>query len=64
MPEPTRVLQAGDVVARNQEYQVVVGGEYELTQLVPCRRLIETNEPTCAFLCEAVVGADLSQENP
>lgn len=37
-------------------YVVVTGGDYELLELVPCRRMTEDSIATCAFLAATVVG--------
>ena len=40
------------------DYEVVQGGDYELLDLVLCRRKVETNGPTCQFLAATIIGAD------
>jgi hypothetical protein len=42
-------------------YQVVQGGTYGMLELVPCRRIIDTNGPVCAFLGATVAGIDLAE---
>jgi hypothetical protein len=37
-------------------YVVVTGGDYELFELVPCRRTVEDSGASCAFLAATVVG--------
>jgi hypothetical protein len=39
-------------------YRVAEAGTYELLELVPCRREIDTNGPICAFLGATVAGID------
>lgn len=41
-----------------REYEVAQGGTYGLLELVPCRRIIDTNGPVCAFLGATVAGLD------
>jgi hypothetical protein len=48
-------IAAGDVVAANASYEVVIGGDYAPHDFVPCRRRVDTNGPICAFLAEQVV---------
>lgn len=50
------LIEPGAVVRANSSYEVVQGGQYEAHDFVPCRRLIDTNGPICAFLAEQVVG--------
>jgi len=45
-------------VAGAPDYEVVAPGEYELLDLVLCRRKIDTNGPTCMFLAATVLGQD------
>lgn len=49
-------VHQGQVVAGNLNYVVAVGGLYGLNDLVPCRRVIDTNGPICAFLASSVLG--------
>ena len=51
-------IAAGAVVLANEAYEVVQGGSYELEDLVPCRRRIDTNGAICAFLARSVLGLD------
>jgi hypothetical protein len=39
-------------------YVVVTGGDYELLELVPCRRVVEAGDASCAFLAATVIGQD------
>lgn len=55
------VIEAGVVVAANAAYEVVVGGTYALDDFVPCRRVIDTNGPICAFLAASVLGVELEE---
>lgn len=48
-------------VAGAPQYEVVSPGEYELLDLVLCRRKIDTNGPTCQFLAATVIGQDPSE---
>jgi hypothetical protein len=52
------VIAQGVLVAENASYEVAVSGSYELLDFVPCRRLIDTNGPICAFLAMSVLGID------
>jgi hypothetical protein len=52
---PVRI-EAGTIVATNPAYEVVEGGDFDLLDLVLCRRLIDTNGPICAFLAGDVLG--------
>jgi hypothetical protein len=54
-------IDTGAVVAHNVDYEVVVHGEYEPAELVPCRRRVETNGPTCAFLAASVLGIEIEE---
>jgi hypothetical protein len=54
-------IEAGTAVAGNLAYEVVVGGAYALTDYVPCRRVIDTNGPICAFLAASVLGVELQE---
>ena len=49
-------IEVGTIVAENHEYEVVEAGDYALHDYVPCRRIIDTNGPICAFLCGSVLG--------
>jgi len=40
-------------------YQVVAAGTYGMLELVPCRRVIDTNGPVCAFLGATVAGIEI-----
>jgi hypothetical protein len=51
-------IEAGMVVASNLQYQVSVSGEFELNDLVLCRRVVDTNGPNCAFLAASVLGIE------
>ena len=42
-------------------YVVVTGGDYELLDLVPCRRDVEAGDASCAFLAATVIGQDLTE---
>ncbi len=39
-------------------YEVAQAGTYGMLDLVPCRRIIDTNGPVCAFLGATVAGLD------
>jgi hypothetical protein len=54
-------ISAGTVVVANNAYEVVVGGDYDLADLVLCRRVIDTNGPVCAFLAASVLGIELQE---
>lgn len=49
-------IEAGTAVAANPAYEVVEAGDYGPHDLVPCRRIIDTNGPICAFLARHVLG--------
>jgi hypothetical protein len=49
------LIEAGTIVRANVAYEVVTPGDYEPNDLVPCRRVIDTNGPICAFLACAVL---------
>jgi hypothetical protein len=51
-------IEAGAVVAANPEYETVQAGDYAALEHVPCRRIIDTNGPICAFLARDVLGLD------
>ena len=34
--------------------------EYALDELVPCKKINDTGEPTCSFLAATIAGIDLS----
>lgn len=51
-------IAAGDLVIANTAYEVVISGAYGLLDFVPCRRIIDTNGPVCAFLAASVLGLD------
>lgn len=53
-------IEAAAVVAANPAYEVVEAGDYAAWDYVPCRRIIDTNGPICAFFAFAVLG--LSEE--
>lgn len=57
-------INQGDLVLANVDYEVSVGGDYELLDLVPCRRVIDTNGPICAFLCASVLGIESTDMEP
>jgi hypothetical protein len=52
------VLTYRDPVIGAPPYEVAVAGTYHMLDLAPCRRVIETNGPTCAFLAATIVGID------
>lgn len=52
-------IPAGAPVLANTAYEVVNAGDYELADLVPCRRIIDTNGPICAFLAASVLGIEM-----
>lgn len=54
----TITVQQLDPVQGAPGYRVVQGGTYQLLELVPCRRDIDTNGPICAFLAATVAGMD------
>lgn len=54
----TYAITAGAVVLANAAYEVVASGNYQLLDFVPCRRIIDTNGPICAFLAASVLGLD------
>lgn len=47
-----------DPVAGAPGYEVTQAGTYGMLDLVPCRRVIDTNGPICAFLGATVAGLD------
>lgn len=55
-------IVAGATVAANMAYEVVTSGSYELLDFVPCRRIIDTNGPICAFLAASVLGIEEPSE--
>jgi hypothetical protein len=57
-------IEAGSVVAANRAYEVVESGDYGALDLVPCRRIIDTNGPICAFLAVSVLGLDEMEAAP
>lgn len=54
----TYSIAAGAIVLANAAYEVVIAGTYGLLDFVPCRRIIDTNGPVCAFLAASVLGLD------
>jgi hypothetical protein len=46
-------------VALQPDYQVLVSGEYNLLDLVPCGLYGQGDEPNCAFLVATCVGINL-----
>lgn len=54
-------ITAGAVVLANAAYEVVTSGTYGLLDFVPCRRIIDTNGPICAFLAASVLGLDTEE---
>jgi hypothetical protein len=52
-----------DVVQGAPDYEVFDGGSYSLLDLVPCRRILDSNQvqASCAFLAATVVGIDPSE---
>jgi len=55
----TYAIEQYAIVKSAPDYEVIVGGLYEMFDYVPCRRIIETNGATCAFLTISVIGADI-----
>lgn len=51
-------LDAETPVLGQAGYVVVTGGDYELLDLVPCRRNVEAGDASCAFLAATVIGQD------
>ena len=51
-------IEQWQTVAGAPAYQVVQGGEYELLDLVPCRRIVETGVATGQFLVATIIGVD------
>lgn len=54
----TITVQNLDPVQGAPGYRVAQAGTYQLLELVPCRRDIDTNGPVCAFLGATVAGID------
>lgn len=65
MSEQFYQIDTGTLVRDNPYYIVVVSGTYSLNDLVPCRRVIDTNGPICAFLASSVLGyvSDIPEVN-
>ena len=57
-------IDAGTIVGANPAYEVVTPGDYEVNDLVPCRRVIDTNGPICAFLASSVLLIDEGDPAP
>ena len=55
-------IAEGTAVAANPNYEVCVSGDYALNDYVPCRRIIDTNGPICAFLAASVLGIEEPSE--
>lgn len=54
----TITVERFDLVEGAPGYQVAEAGTYDLLEFVPCRRVIDTNGPICAFLGATVAGID------
>ena len=56
-------LNAGDVVVLATKYIVFQSGNYDLLDLVLCKRIDEDNSvPTCMFLTATILGINLIEE--
>jgi hypothetical protein len=51
-------FEAGQIVVANHNYEVIASGDYDDYDLVPCRRIVDTNGATCAFLAISVLGIE------
>lgn len=58
------VVQEGSPVLGSPEYVAGETGEFDLLDLVQCRRKVEQGPPTCAFLAATVAGEELPQQEP
>ena len=60
----TYSLNVGDVVMLAKNYIVFETGNFNLLDLVLCKRIDENiNMPTCMFLTATIIGIDLIEEN-
>lgn len=61
----TYSLNIGDIVMLAKNYIVFESGNFNLLDLVLCKRIDESNNstPTCMFLTATIVGIDLNEEN-
>lgn len=52
-------INKGDIVVSSPEYEVVVGGSYELLDYVLCKVICyDCEEATCMFLAGTVIGME------
>lgn len=56
--------QEGQPVIGAPDYTVGETGEFNLLDLVQCRRKVEQGPPTCAFLAATVAGEELPAQEP
>lgn len=57
------ILTKYQPVALQPEYQVLVSGEYDLLDLIPCGLYEQGDESNCAFLTATCVGINLEEVN-
>jgi hypothetical protein len=56
-------LQINQLVMSEPKYEVLTQGQFELLDLIPCGRVVDNGQITCAFLTATCVGINLEDVN-